>query len=90
MLLEDIVMPRDKDPTDPAHYNNLTIQPRDYITKNKLGYNEGNIIKYISRWQSKGGLTDLKKAKNYIDYLINLVEGHNRPKVVKLKPDDKK
>jgi hypothetical protein len=42
------------------------------------------------RWQSKGGLTDLKKAKNYIDYLINLVEGHNRPKVVKLKPDDKK
>ena len=60
MLREDILMPRDKDPTDPAHYNNLAIQPRDYITKNKLGYNEGNIIKYISRWQSKGGLTDLK------------------------------
>ena len=52
MLQEDIVMPRDKDPTDPAHYNNLAIQPRDYITKNKLGYNEGNIIKFISRWQS--------------------------------------
>ena len=67
MLQGDIVMPKDKDPTDPAHYNNLAIQPRDYITKNNLGYNEGNIIKYISRWQSKGGLTDLKKAKNYID-----------------------
>ena len=90
MLREGIQMLWDKDPKDPAHYNNLAIQPRDYITKNELGYNEGNIIKYISRWQSKGGLTDLKKAKNYIDYLINLVEGHYRPKVVKLKPDDKK
>ena len=62
------------DPIDPKHYNQLAIQPRDYITKNNLGYNEGNIVKYISRWRFKEGLVDLKKARNYINYLIKLVE----------------
>ena len=40
------------DPTDPKHYNKLKIQPRDYITANKLDYNEGNVVKYVSRWRS--------------------------------------
>ena len=62
------------DPIDPKHYNQLAIQPRDYITKNNLGYNEGNIVKYISRWRFKDGLVDLKKAQNYINYLINSLE----------------
>ena len=57
-------------PTDPKHYNQLKIQPRDYITANKLDYNEGNVVKYVSRWRSKNGLEDLLKAKNYLDYLI--------------------
>ena len=56
--------------TDPKHYNKLKIQPRDYITANKLDYNEGNIVKYVSRWRSKNGLEDLLKAQNYINYLI--------------------
>ncbi len=59
-----------KDPTDPKHYNQLKIQPRDYITENKLDYNEGNVIKYVTRWRHKNGLEDLLKAKNYLDYLI--------------------
>lgn len=56
--------------TDPKHYNKLEIQPRDYITANKLDYNEGNVVKYVSRWRSKNGLEDLLKAQNYINYLI--------------------
>jgi len=68
------------DPVDPKHYNQLAIQPRDYITKNNLGYNEGNIVKYISRWRFKEGLVDLKKAQNYINYLIKLVEEHQQKK----------
>ena len=59
-----------KDPADPKHYNQLKIQPRDYITENKLDYNEGNVIKYVTRWRHKNGLEDLLKAKNYLDYLI--------------------
>lgn len=34
----------------------------------------GNIIKYICRWKHKNGLEDLKKAKWYLEHLINHVE----------------
>ena len=61
-------------PTNPKHYNQLKIQPRDYITKNKLDYNEGNVIKYVSRWRSKNGLEDLQKAKWYLERLIKKYE----------------
>ena len=37
----------------------------------------GNIIKYICRWKGKNGLEDLKKAKWYIEHLINHVEESN-------------
>lgn len=28
-------------------------------------------MKYISRWRDKGGIEDLKKARTYIDFIIN-------------------
>lgn len=34
----------------------------------------GNILKYMCRWKSKNGLEDLKKAKWYLNHLINHVE----------------
>ena len=52
------------------HYKNMAIQPVDYILANKLGYCEANVVKYISRWKNKGGIDDLRKAKHYIDMLI--------------------
>jgi len=52
------------------HYKDMAIQPTEYITKNKLGFIEGNIVKYISRWRYKNGLEDLKKIKHYVDLLI--------------------
>jgi len=48
----------------------MAIQPVDYILANKLGYCEANVVKYISRWKNKGGIDDLRKAKHYIDMLI--------------------
>lgn len=35
----------------------------------------GNIIKYICRWKHKNGVEDLKKARWYINHLIEQVEG---------------
>ena len=55
-----------------SHYKEMPIQPIEFITKNKLGYIEGNIIKYICRHKSKNGIEDLRKAKHYIDLLIQL------------------
>ena len=34
----------------------------------------GNIVKYISRWKKKNGLEDLKKARWYLNHLIEHVE----------------
>ena len=41
------------------HYAKNAIQPWDYIVANELGYLEGNIVKYITRWRDKGGLQDI-------------------------------
>lgn len=56
------------------HYKAKTIQPWDFIAANGLGYFEGNIVKYVSRWRDKGGLDDLRKARHYLDKLIELEE----------------
>ena len=37
---------------------------------NNLGYLEGNIVKYVSRWKDKGGVDDLRKAQHYLTKLI--------------------
>ena len=52
-----------------SHYD-MPISPLEYITKNNLGFCEGNIIKYVSRYKHKNGVEDLKKARHYIDILI--------------------
>jgi hypothetical protein len=59
------------------HYKAKGIQPWDYIISNELGYLEGNIIKYVSRYPEKGGLEDLLKAKHYLEKLIE-VKQHER------------
>ena len=54
------------------HYRNKAIQPWDYIAGNGIGYLEGCAIKYLSRWREKGGVADLRKARHYVDKLIEM------------------
>lgn len=56
------------------HYKNLPIQPVEYAEKNRLSYCEGNVVKYITRWRSKNGIEDLRKARHYLDILIEMAE----------------
>lgn len=56
------------------HYSKLPIQPVDYILKNGLGYLEGNVIKYVTRYKDKNGVEDLKKAIHYLEMLIESLE----------------
>lgn len=37
----------------------------------------GNIIKYMCRWKQKNGIQDLKKARWYLEHLINHMEKEN-------------
>ena len=54
------------------HYKDMPIQPVEYIHANGIGYFEGNVVKYVSRWRKKNGVADLEKAKHYIELLIEL------------------
>jgi hypothetical protein len=53
-----------------SHYQKLKIQPIDYILANELGFCEGAIVKYISRYKDKGGVDDLRKIKQFCEFLI--------------------
>jgi hypothetical protein len=57
-----------------SHYAENAVQPWDYIIANGLGYLEGNIVKYTTRWRRKGGIDDLKKVIHYAEKLIEVEE----------------
>ena len=64
----------------PNHYNinwlgEQAIETYHYIRSWKMDYPESNIIKYATRHPYKGkSLQDLKKARWYLDKLIEEVE----------------
>ena len=75
-LIED---PEEQQPTNhstPLHYQG-TIQPIDLINAQNLNFNLGNVVKYVCRAGKKKGeniLTDLEKAKDYINFEIERVK----------------
>lgn len=56
------------------HYKKMPIQPVEFVHANGIPFIEGCVIKYLCRWRDKGGLEDLRKAKHFIDILIQLEE----------------
>lgn len=52
----------------PPHYKQGGIETIDFIEAKELGYNLGNVVKYITRADHKGNkLEDLKKAQWYLN-----------------------
>ncbi|MDT0064620.1 DUF3310 domain-containing protein [Listeria cossartiae subsp. cayugensis] len=63
---------------NPAHYTSGGIETLDYIkakVKDYPSYAAGNIIKYVSRYEHKNGIEDLKKAQAYLNDLVSWIEG---------------
>ena len=55
----------------PAHYKVGGIETIDFIEAKSLGYNLGNVVKYITRADHKGNkLEDLRKAQWYLTRAI--------------------
>ena len=53
---------------NPAHYTIGGIETIDFIEAKKLGYNLGNVVKYLTRADHKGNRKqDLEKAKWYLE-----------------------
>jgi len=48
-----------------SHYKDFYIQPYEFISKNDLSFFQGNVVKYVCRYQRKGGIEDLKKIVHY-------------------------
>ncbi|NOP79612.1 DUF3310 domain-containing protein [Bacillus paranthracis] len=76
VVIEKVEAEEQDNVNHPNHYSMGGIETYDYI-KAKMsveqleGYLLGNILKYMSRYQFKNGLEDLKKSQWYLDELIN-------------------
>jgi hypothetical protein len=53
-----------------SHYKDFAIQPAEFIHRNRIGFLEGNVIKYVCRHGSKNGRQDIEKAIHYLQLLI--------------------
>ena len=51
------------------YYKSFKIQPIEFITKNNLSFIQGNIIKYVCRYNKKNGNEDIDKAIHYCELL---------------------
>ena len=74
---------------EPPLYFRFKIEPITFIMQNDIPYAEGNAIKYICRWRFKhktkeAQIEDLKKAKQYIDLILEHEENKSDD-TVKLK-----
>lgn len=52
------------------HYQDFVIQPTQFIHANKIGFIEGNVIKYVCRHREKNGREDILKAIDYLKTLL--------------------
>ena len=58
------------DKINPSHYQQGNIEVIDFILDQKMDYLTATIVKYIARWRFKDGICDLKKAKWFLNKLI--------------------
>lgn len=56
------------------HYKSFAIAPIEFITKNKLSFIQGCIIKYICRFDKKNGIEDLDKIIHYCELQKELLK----------------
>lgn len=64
-----------KDIQQQSHYTQHKIQPVCFIGENRLDFLAGNVIKYVSRYNLKNGVEDLRKAQHYLTMLIQRESG---------------
>lgn len=70
----------------PSHYTAWNVEPVEFILRNDMEFWRGNVVKYVMRCgnklydgmdKSQSEITDLEKAKRYIDMRINVLRGKN-------------
>ena len=56
--------------TNPQHYRQGEIEVIDLILDQKMDYLTASVQKYLARWRFKEGIEDLRKARWFLDKLI--------------------
>lgn len=74
----DVPVESDDEPSKPAHYD-TGIDTIDFLRANCSpeqveGFLRGNALKYLQRYDKKNGVDDLRKAKHYVEMLIEELE----------------
>lgn len=64
-----------------THYQDFEVEPltamRSWLSPEQFkGYLRGNVIKYVARYEVKGGKEDLEKAAHYLDLLIDEISNN--------------
>lgn len=73
-------MPKADPVNHPAHYTQGKVEVIEAIEDWKIGFHEGNVVKYVARAEHKGNqLEDLKKARWYLDRRIRELGGGPAP-----------
>ena len=54
----------------PDYYQKGNIEVTDFIIDQSMSFLEGNVVKYITRYKEKSGIEDLRKARWYLEKLI--------------------
>jgi hypothetical protein len=62
------------------HYKSFYIQPYEFISKNNLSFFQGNVVKYVCRYQNKNGIEDLEKIIHYCELEIKKIKDIKRKK----------
>lgn len=52
----------------PNHYKDTKLM--DLLIEKNVPFAEGNVMKYVFRWQDKDGIKDLYKARDYLNAII--------------------
>lgn len=60
-----------------GHYKGVIVEHWDFVLMHAIPYMEAQVIKYMMRWRKKNGLEDLRKARHFIDKLIEWELSHN-------------
>ena len=68
---------------DPSYYHQNGQDLIDHLseifnTDMFIGFMTGNIFKYLTHWQQKNGIEDLKKAQVYLNRLIEFEKQQNQ------------
>ncbi|MDO4212223.1 MAG: DUF3310 domain-containing protein [Bacteroidales bacterium] len=59
----------EQDNCTPLHYQ-YDITPQEYADANHLPFDEGNVVKYVTRHKLKNGYDDIIKAIHYCMFIL--------------------